>query len=159
MYYADFRHERISFPDLKTLLAHASPQRSGDALAGLAAPDQKTRVLARMALADVPLSDFLSANFVPYESDDVTRLIIDTHDREAFKPVASMTVGAFREFLLADTTHAETLRRLAPGLTPEMVAAVSKLMTNGDLIAVAAKARIVTAFRTTIGLEGRLAAR
>jgi ethanolamine ammonia-lyase large subunit len=159
MYRADFRHERVSFPDLKTLLAQASPQRSGDALAGLAAPDQKTRILARMALADVPLVDFLSANFAPYESDDVTRLIHDTHERDAFAPIASMTVGEFREFLLADSTDAMMLHRLAPGLTPEMVAAVSKLMTNGDLIAIAAKARIVTAFRTTIGLEGRIAAR
>jgi ethanolamine ammonia-lyase large subunit len=159
MYRADFRHERVSFPDLKTLLAQASPQRSGDALAGLAAPDQKTRILARMALADVPLVDFLSANFAPYESDDVTRLIHDTHERDAFAPIASMTVGEFREFLLADSTDAMMLRRLAPGLTPEMVAAVSKLMTNGDLIAIAAKSRIVTAFRTTIGLEGRIAAR
>jgi ethanolamine ammonia-lyase large subunit len=159
MYRAVFRHERVSFPDLKTLLAQASPQRSGDALAGLAAPDQKTRILARMALADVPLVDFLSATFIPYESDDVTRLIHDTHERDAFAPIASMTVGEFREFLLADSTDATMLRRLALGLTPEMVAAVSKLMTNGDLIAIAAKARIVTAFRTTIGLEGRIAAR
>lgn len=159
MYHASYRHERISFPDLKTLLAQASPPRSGDELAGLSAPDQKTRVLARMALADVPLTDFLNATFVPYENDDVTRLIIDTHDRDAFKPVAAMTVGAFREFLLAEETDAAMLQRISPGLTPEMVAAVSKLMTNGDLIAVAAKARVITALRTTIGLEGRLAAR
>jgi ethanolamine ammonia-lyase large subunit len=159
MYRQSFRHEQIVFPDLKTLLAQASPKRSGDELAGLAAPDQKTRVLARMALADVPLKDFLSTALIPYENDDVTRLIMDTHDREAFAPIAQMTVGEFREFLLAETTDAETLRHLAPGLIPEMVAAVSKLMTNGDLIATAAKARVITAFRTTIGLEETLAAR
>lgn len=159
MYQQTWRNERIVFPDLKTLLAQASPKRSGDELAGLAAPDQKHRVLARMALADVPLKDFLATELIPYETDDVTRLIVDTHDAAAFAPVAHMTVGAFREFLLADETNSETLRRLAPGLMPEMVAAVSKLMTNGDLIAVAAKARVVTKFRTTIGLEGRLAAR
>lgn len=159
MYHQTYRHERVSFPDLKTLLAYASPPRSGDQLAGLAAPDQKTRVMARMALADVPLKTFLTEHLIPYEQDDVTRLIIDTHDADAFAPIAHLTIGAFREFLLDDTTTTETLTRIAPGLTPEMVAAVSKLMSNGDLIAIAAKARVVTAFRTTIGLEGRLAAR
>ena len=159
MYHQTYRHERVSFPDLKTLLAYASPPRSGDQLAGLAAPDQKTRVMARMALADVPLKTFLTEHLIPYEQDDVTRLIIDTHDADAFAPIAHLTIGAFREFLLDETTTTETLTRIAPGLTPEMVAAVSKLMSNGDLIAIAAKARVVTAFRTTIGLEGRLAAR
>ena len=159
MYAANFRQHRHVFPDLKTLLAHASPARSGDELAGLAAPDQQTRVLARMALADVPLRHFLEEWLIPYEDDDVTRLIADSHDAQSFAPVASMTVGAFREFLLDEATDAATLARLAPGLTPEMAAAVSKLMTNGDLIAVAAKMRVVTGFRTTIGLEGRLAAR
>ncbi len=159
MYSATFRQQRHVFPDLKTLLAQASPARSGDELAGVAAPDQQTRVLARMALADVPLRDFLDHWLIPYEADEVTRLIADTHDAQAFAPVASMSVGEFREFLLDETTDAAVLARLAPGLTPEMVAAVSKLMTNGDLVSVAAKARVVTAFRTTIGLEGRLAAR
>ena len=159
MYHQTYRHERVSFPDLKTLLAYASPPRSGDQLAGLAAPDQKTRVMARMALADVPLKTFLTEHLIPYEQDDVTRLIIDTHDADAFAPIAHLTIGAFREFLLDETTTTETLTRIAPGLTPEMVAAVSKLMSNGDLIAIAAKTRVVTAFRTTIGLEGRLAAR
>ena len=159
MYVAQFRHERIVFPDLKTLLAHASPKRAGDELAGLAAPNQKTRVLARMALADVPLKACLNEALIPYEQDEVTRLIIDHHDHDAFAPIAAMTFGAFREFLLAETTNATTLRQIAPGLTPEMVAGVSKLMTNGDLISVAAKARITTAFRTTIGLEQCLAAR
>ena len=159
MYAAQFRQERIVFPDLKTLLAQASPKRSGDELACVAAPDQKTRILARMALADVPLTACLNEALIPYEEDDVTRLILDTHDRTAFAPIASMTFGALREFLLDETTDSATLTRIAPGLTPEMVAGVSKLMTNGDLISVAAKARIVTAFRTTIGLEHCLAAR
>ena len=159
MYSATFRQQRQVFPDLKMLLAQASPARSGDELAGLAAPDQQTRILARMALADVPLTDFLHHWLIPYETDEVTRLIADTHDQQAFAPLASMSVGAFREFLLDETTDTAVLARLAPGLTPEMVAAVSKLMTNGDLVAVAAKARVITAFRTTIGLEGHLAAR
>ena len=159
MYSATFRQQRHVFPDLKTLLAQASPGRSGDELAGLAAPDQQTRILARMALADVPLTDFLHHWLIPYETDEVTRLIADTHDQQAFAPLASMSVGAFREFLLDETTDAAVLARLAPGLTPEMVAAVTKLMTNGDLVTVAAKARVITAFRTTIGLEGHLAAR
>lgn len=159
MYAAQFRQERIVFPDLKTLFAQASPKRSGDELAGLAAPDQKTRVLARMALADTPLKACLTETFIPYEQDEVTRLIIDQHDATAFAPLAAMSFGAFREFLLDETMDAAMLAQIAPGLTPEMVAGVSKLMTNGDLIAVAAKAQIETAFRTSLGQKGRLAAR
>ena len=147
------------FEGLAALLAQASPLRSGDELAGLAAPSAVRRVAARMALADVALKDFLAQPLVPYEADEVTRLIYDTHDPAAFVPVSSMTVGAFREFLLAETTDAAVLAALAPGLTPEMVAAVSKLMSNGDLVSVAAKVRVVTAFRTTLGLPGRLASR
>ena len=147
------------FVDLKALLAAASPSRSGDQLAGLAASTQAERVAARLALADVPLKVFLNEALIPYETDDVTRLMVDTHDAGAFAPVSSLTVGAFREWLLQETTDAGALARVAPGLTPEMVAAVSKLMTNGDLIAVAAKACVVTAFRSTIGQKGRLAAR
>jgi ethanolamine ammonia-lyase large subunit len=154
-----YQNERHVFLDLRGLLAEASPRRSGDELAGLAAPNQARRIAARMALADLPLKTFLTELLIPHESDEVTRLIVDSHDPTAFAPLAAMTVGAFREFLLDDATDAATLARIAPGLTPEMVAAVSKLMTNGDLVAVAAKARVVTAFRTTIGLEGRLAAR
>lgn len=147
------------FDDLATLLACASPRRSGDELAGLAASSDKRRVAARMALADLPLKTFLAEALVPYEADEVTRLIVDSHDAAAFAPVASMTVGQFREWLLSDAADGPALARLAPGLTPEMVAAVSKLCRNGDLVAIAAKARVVTAFRSTIGLEGRLAAR
>jgi ethanolamine ammonia-lyase large subunit len=158
-----YRHihqgESHVFDDLKTLLACASPRRSGDDLAGIGATSDARRVAARMALADLPLKTFLHEHLVPYEEDEVTRLIVDTHDEAAFAPVSSLTVGAFREWLLAWETDARALASLAPGLTPEMAAAVSKLMRNGDLVAVAAKARVVTAFRSTIGLEGRLAAR
>ncbi len=147
------------FADLKALLAAASPRRSGDELAGLAARTDAERVAARYALADVPLQAFLDEALVPYEADEVTRLILDTHDRAAFAPVASLTVGGLRDFLLASATDHAVLTRLAPGLTPEMAAAASKLMRNQDLIAVARKARVVTAFRTTLGLPGRLSTR
>ncbi|SEQ69183.1 Ethanolamine ammonia-lyase heavy chain [Streptomyces sp. yr375] len=151
--------ERHRFDSLARLLAAASPERSGDRLAGLAAADARQRVAARWALAEVPLTDFLTRPLIPYEDDDVTRLILDTHDPAAFAPVASLTVGELREWLLSDAADAATLAALAPGLTPEMVAAVSKLMGNADLVAVARKVRVVTAFRSTIGLPGRLATR
>ncbi|WP_333824845.1 ethanolamine ammonia-lyase subunit EutB [Pinisolibacter sp.] len=147
------------FTGLATLLAQASPRRSGDELAGLAADSDTRRVAARMALADLPLKCFLEDVVVPYDADEVTRLIVDTHDEAAFTPVATMTVGEFREWLLSDAADGATLAKLAPGLTPEMVAAVSKLCRNGDLVAIAAKVRVTTAFRSTIGLPGRLAAR
>ncbi|MEU2582865.1 ethanolamine ammonia-lyase subunit EutB [Streptomyces avermitilis] len=148
-----------SFPSLAALLAAASPERSGDRLAGLAADSAEARVAARWALAEVPLARFLAEPVIPYEDDDVTRLIVDTHDVRAFAPVAGLCVGEFREWLLSDAADAGSLAALAPGLTPEMVAAVSKLMGNADLVAVARKARVVTAFRSTIGLPGRLATR
>src|SRR6202047_2517925 len=147
------------FPDLKDLLAKASPRRSGDELAGVGAASGAERVAAQMALADAPLRQFLNDAVVPYESDEVTRLIVDSHDAAAFAPVSGMTVGDFRDWLLCEEADTETLRALAPGLTPEMVAAVSKIMRLQDLIAVAAKCRIVTRFRNTIGLEGRLSTR
>ena len=150
---------RYVFADLKTLLARASPARSGDRLAGLAAARGEERVAARMALADLPLGEFLKTELVPYDDDEVTRLIADTHDAGAFASVAAMTVGEFRDWLLAHETTAETLAALAPGLTPEMAAAVSKLMRNQDLIAVARKVRVVTRFNNTIGLPGRLSVR
>jgi len=145
--------------DLKQLMAWASPLRAGDALAGLAAPSAAARVRAQCALADVPLARFLEEPLIPYEEDDVTRLILDTHDRAAFAPVADLTVGQFRDWLLRYETDDAILSALAPGLTPEMVAAVSKLMGNQDLILVAQKCRVVTAFRDTIGLPGRLSVR
>ncbi len=148
---------RYVFDDLRMLLARATPLRSGDALAGLAASSAAERVAAQMALADVPLATILAEPVVPYETDELTRLIIDTHDPAAFAPVASLTVGSFREFLLA--ADADSLAALRPGLTPEMVAAVSKLMRLQDLIAVAAKCRVITRFRNTLGLPGRLSVR
>lgn len=149
----------FEFPDLATLLARASPLRSGDVLAGLAARSQTERVAARMALADLPLRVFLSDELIPYEADEVTRLIIDTHDPIAFGPVSTMTVGQFRDTLLLPELDSQALARLALGLTPEMVAAVSKLMRNQDLILVARKCQVVTKFRNTIGLPGHLAVR
>ncbi|GAA3800161.1 ethanolamine ammonia-lyase subunit EutB [Streptomyces coacervatus] len=148
---------RYRFDSLARLLAAASPERSGDRLAGLAAASAQERVAARWALTEVPLATFLTEPLIPYETDDVTRLILDTHDAGAFAPVAGMTVGELREWLLAADTAA--LAAVAPGLTPEMVAAVSKLMGNADLVAVARKVQVVTAFRSTIGLPGRLATR
>ena len=147
------------FADLKTLLARASPLRSGDVLAGVAAATYEERVAAQWALADVPLRDFLHEALVPYEQDEVTRLILDTHDAAAFAGLAHCTVGQLRDWLLSDAADAEGLRALAPGLTPEMVAAVSKLMRNQELIAVARKCEVVTRFRNTLGLRGRLATR
>jgi len=145
------------FADLKTLLARATPYRSGDALAGVAAESAEERMAARMALADLPLSVFAKESVVPYEEDDVTRLILDSHDQDAFAAVASLTVGEFREWLLAASS--EQVTGLAKGVTPEMAAAVSKLMRNQDLVSVARKCRVVTRFRNTIGLPGRLSVR
>jgi ethanolamine ammonia-lyase large subunit len=148
-----------SFRDLRDLLAKATPARSGDELAGVAAKSSVERVAAQMALADLPLSIFLAEAVVPYESDEVTRLIFDSHDAAAFAPIASLTVGGFRDWLLGEEATPESLTGLAPGLTPEMVAAVSKLMRVQDLIAVARKISVVTRFRTTVGLAGRLSTR
>ena len=150
---------RYVFPDLKTLLARATPPRSGDRLAGVAAADMTERVAAQRALADLPLRRVIEDPVVPYEADEITRLIIDTHDRNAFAPIASMTVGELRDWLLSDATGTAALTRLAAGLTPEIVAAVSKIMRLQDLVSVAAKCRVVTRFRNTIGLEGRLSTR
>jgi ethanolamine ammonia-lyase large subunit len=147
------------FADLKDLLAKASPPRSGDELAGVAADSGAGRVAAQMALAEAPLAQFLNDAVVPYERDEVTRLIIDTHDAAAFAPVRSLTVGGLRDWLLRDEADTATLAALAPGLTPEMAAGVSKVMRLQDLIAVAAKCRVTTAFRNTIGLPGRLSTR
>jgi ethanolamine ammonia-lyase large subunit len=150
---------RYVFADLRELLARATPARSGDLLAGVAARSAEERVAAQFALADLPLARFCEEAVVPYEEDDVTRLIVDTHDAEAFAPVRSFTVGELRDWLLSDEATEERLAALAPGLTPEMAAAVSKLMRVQDLICAAAKIRVVTRFRTTVGLRGRLSAR
>ena len=148
-----------TFATLATLLARATPERSGDHLAGVAAESAEERVAAQLCLADLPLTALLEQPLVPYETDDVTRLILDTHDRDAFAPVRSLTVGEFRNYLLRYETDSNTLSALAPGITPEMAAAVSKIMRNQDLITVGRKCRVVTRFRNTIGLPGRLSSR
>lgn len=150
---------RYRFADLRTLLARASPARSGDYLAGVAAATYEERMAAKIALADVPLKTFLNQTLIPYEEDEVTRLIQDRHDRRAFAPISSLTVGDLRDWLLLDSTDTATLSAVARGLTPEMVAAVSKLMRNQDLILVARKCTVVTRFRNTLGLPGHLAVR
>ncbi|MFT3720513.1 ethanolamine ammonia-lyase subunit EutB [Pseudorhodoferax sp.] len=150
---------RWQFGSLRELMAKATPPRSGDALAGIAAATAVERMAARMALADVPLRRFLTEALVPYERDEITRLIIDTHDASAFAPIAHLTVGALRDWLLADAATPEALAQVRAGITPEMAAAVSKLMRNQDLIAVARKCRVVTRFRNTIGLPGHMAVR
>lgn len=147
------------FADLKTLLAKASPLRSGDELAGIAAASEEERVAAKMALANVPLRTFLQEPLIPYESDEVTRLILDSHSSSAFADIAHLSVGDFRNWLLASATDADALVRVGDGLTPEMVAAVSKLMRNQDLIVAARKRPVITRFRNTIGLPGRLSVR
>lgn len=147
------------FDDLKTLLGKASPIRSGDRLAGLAAVDEREMVAAQGALARVDLKDFLNEEVVPYETDEVTRLIMDSHNPAAFALIAHLTVGGLRDWLLSEEADGETLKRLAPGLTPEMTAAVSKLMRIQDLISVAAKIRVQTAFRNSLGRPGRFSTR
>ncbi|TJZ79689.1 ethanolamine ammonia-lyase subunit EutB [Rhodococcus oryzae] len=151
-----------TFDGLVELMAKATPLRSGDELAGCAAASDAERAAAQWALADVPLDRFLHELLVPYETDEVTRLIIDSHDRAAYQAISHLTVGGLRDWLLevaAGDGAAATLRAVAPGLTPEMVAAVSKIMRNQDLIAVARAAVVTAGFRTTVGLPGRLSTR
>jgi ethanolamine ammonia-lyase large subunit len=147
------------FEDLKTLLAKASPLRSGDQLASVAAQSYEERIAAQMAMADVPLNTFLTEHLIPYEKDEVTRLIVDSHDAAAFEPIKSLTVGELRDYLLSEETTTRTLSQLAPGIMPEMAAAVSKLMRIQDLVTVSAKCEVVTKFRNTIGLKGHLSTR
>ena len=151
--------EVYNFQDIKTLLAKATPARSGDELAGIAAGSAVERVAAQMALADLPLTAFLEEPLIPYETDEVTRVIFDTHNSSAFTPIASLTVGGLRDYLLSYDATAESLAALTPGITPEMAAAVSKLMRVQDLIAASRKIQVVTRFRTTVGLPGRLSTR
>ena len=147
------------FKDLKTLLARASPARSGDYLARLGASCDEERMAAKFALADLPLTVFLNNALIPYEDDEVTRLIFDSHDTNAFLTIRHLTVGGFREWLLADTTNTQMLAKVAYGITPEMAAAVSKIMRNQDLILAAKKCEVVTGFRNTLGLQGCLSVR
>ncbi|THF86168.1 ethanolamine ammonia-lyase subunit EutB [Deinococcus sp. KSM4-11] len=159
MYHVTLGHTHYSFPDLKTLLGRASPQKSGDELAGLAAGSAAEREAARAVLADLPLRAFLADLLIPYESDEVTRLIVDGHDAAAFAPVAGLSVGEFRDWLLGDHATSERLTALAPGLMPEMVAAVAKLMRNQDLVLVASKVEVITRLRNTIGTRGTFSTR
>lgn len=159
MYRTTVGQRTYQFPDLKILMAKASPARSGDYLAGVAAATAEERMAAKICLADLPLKAFLHTALIPYEDDEVTRLIFDEHNLEAFSLVSHLTVGDFRDWLLSEQADSLTLARLAPGLIPEMVAAVSKLMRNQDLILVAKKCRVITKFRNTIGLPGHLSVR
>ncbi|MBO0321285.1 ethanolamine ammonia-lyase subunit EutB [Muricauda sp. CAU 1633] len=153
------RNQVYSFPDLKAVLAKASPFRTGDALAGLAAESNLERIAAQCVLSELPLQAFLSEALVPYEEDEITRLIYDTHDEEAFQEISGLTVGDFRDWLLTHEVDTQKLTQISKGLTPEMVSAVSKLMRNQDLIAVAQKCEVITQFRNTIGKKGHLSVR
>ena len=159
MYKTTIANQNYKFKHLRDLMAKATPARSGDYLAGVAAAHNIERVAAQWVLADVPLKQFLNEVLVPYEDDEVTRLIIDDHNSVAFAPVSHLTVGDFRNWLLSEHATTETLTAIATGLTPEMVAAVSKIMRIQDLILVAKKCQIVTRFRNTIGLKNRLSTR
>lgn len=152
-------HQHYVFNDLKTLMAKATPLRSGDQLADVAAENATERVAAQMALADVPLKQFLTEALISYEQDEITRLIIDEHRSDLFAPISHFTVGDFRNWLLSEDATTQKLQQLALGLTPEMVAAVSKIMRNQDLILVASKCEVITQFRNTIGLKGHLSTR
>ncbi|TDO95779.1 ethanolamine ammonia-lyase subunit EutB [Marinomonas balearica] len=158
-----FRHtvgeKTFGFRDLKELMAKATPARSGDRLAGVAADNAEERAIAQMTLADVPLKQFLEDLLIPYEDDEITRLIIDEHSKEAFSPISHLTVGGFRDWLLSDLASPAVLKQIRAGVTPEMAAAVSKIMRNQDLILVAKKCHVTTAFRNTIGLPGHLSTR
>lgn len=151
--------QTYQFASLKEVMAKASPLRSGDQLAGVAANSAEERVIAQMVLADLPLKTFLQDLLIPYEQDEITRLIIDEHDAQAFLEIAHLTVGDFRNWLLQESTTSVEISRVSKGITPEMAAAVSKIMRNQDLILVAKKCQVITAFRNTIGLPGRLSTR
>jgi len=159
MYKQTIQHHTYHFKDLKTLMAKASPYRSGDALAGICAESYQERVAAQFCLADLPLKTFLSETVIPYEADEITRLIIDNHNKEFFKPISSFTVGMFRDFLMSEDANHKTLDFLQTAITPEMAAAVSKIMRNQDLVLAAQKIRVVTRFRNTIGLAGHFSSR
>ena len=159
MFTSSVGFQTFQFDSLKVLLAKATPLRSGDCLAGIAAIGDTERVAAQIALADLPLKHFLNEVVIPYEDDEVTRLIIDSHDQSAFQLISHLTVGDFRNWLLADETNGDLIASVSKGLTPEMVSAVSKIMRNQDLILVAQKCEITSRFRNTIGLRGRLSTR
>lgn len=154
-----YGNKTYHFKDLKDLMAKATPKRSGDILAEVAAKSEEERAIAQMRLSEVPLKEFLNTALIPYEQDEITRLIIDEHDKKAFEPISGLSVGEFRNWLLSDNTTTKTLQAVKNGLTPEMVAAVSKIMRNQDLIMVAKKCEVITKFRNTIGLKGHLSTR
>ncbi len=158
-YHCTIKNHRYVFNDLKTVLAKATPFRTGDTLAGLTAQSYEERIAAQIALADIPLKTFLTEAVIPYETDAITRLIIDSHDAPAFSPISHFTVGDLRNWLLTDEADTSTLQALQYAFTPEMIAAVSKLMRNQDLIYVAQKCEVITRFRNTLGLRGRLSTR
>ena len=154
-----YGNKTYHFKDLKDLMAKATPKRSGDILAEVAAKSEEERAIAQMRLSEVPLKEFLNTALIPYEQDEITRLIIDEHDKKAFEPISGLSVGEFRNWLLSDNTTTKTLQAVKNGLTPEMVAAVSKIVRNQDLIMVAKKCEVITKFRNTIGLKGHLSTR
>jgi ethanolamine ammonia-lyase large subunit len=159
MYRQTVKNKVYDFKNLAELMAKASTLRSGDQLAGISAQTYEERVAAQLALADLSLKTFLNEPLIPYEKDEVTRLIIDTHDYQAFETIKSLTVGDFRNWLLSDQADTLTLRKISKGITPEMVAAASKIMSLQDLILVASKCEVITKFRNTIGLKGRFSTR
>ncbi|MEM6814531.1 MAG: ethanolamine ammonia-lyase subunit EutB, partial [Bacteroidota bacterium] len=151
--------QQYDFPDLKSVMAKATPFRTGDALSGLAAESNKQRVAAQFVLSELPLKSFLEEPLIPYEEDEVTRLILDHHDEEAFAQISGFTIGDLRDWLLTDVADQKRLKQISKGLTPEMVAAVAKIMRNQDLIVVAKKCEVITRFRSTVGLKGRVSIR
>ena len=159
MYKTQLSNHSYHFDSLRDLLAKASPLRSGDVLAGICASTYEERIAAQIALSNVPLKNFLNEVVIDYEKDDITRLIIDSHDKEAFKAISHLTVGGFRDWLLSTEVTNEIIHQTSLGITPEMAAAVSKIMSLQDLILVAQKIEVVTKFRTTVGLKGRFSTR
>ena len=159
MYKQAIQHTSYAFPDLKTVLAKATPFRTGDALAGLCADSYQERIAAQICLANISLKDFLNHAVIPYETDEITRLIIDGHDKASFDQISGFTVGSLRDWLLSDQVDGVVIQQLKYAFTPEMIAAVSKIMRNQDLILVAKKCAVITRFRNTIGLAGRLSTR
>ncbi|MDI2091786.1 ethanolamine ammonia-lyase subunit EutB [Commensalibacter oyaizuii] len=159
MYKTILANQTWVFEDLKTVMAKASPARSGDVLAGIGASCDEERAAAKLALADIPLATFLEDQLIPYEQDEVTRLIVDSHDHDNFKTIRHLTVGGFREWILDDNTTSEILSNTAKAITPEMAAAVSKIMRNQDLIIAAKKCTVITRFRNSIGLPGHITTR
>jgi ethanolamine ammonia-lyase large subunit len=158
-YQTTIRGERFTFADLREVFARANEEKSGDRLAGIAARTERERVAAKLVLADVTLGDIVNSPLIDPGRDEVTRLILDSVDHDAFRPFSGLTVGQFREYLLDDATDEVDLRRVQRAITPEIVAAVAKLMSNKDLVLAASKARNVTRCRNTMGQRGVLGIR